>query len=773
MLGNVIRGVARQQGSLLMGRYALASFQQSPAFPREIVSAARVQQQVAYSNRPSDKPTEVMELYEKSIADQPNLISAHQDMINLYKKNFGQDIDPDLPLGEKLATYTKEEVAMHNNIDDCWIIVDGMVLDITNFVRHHPGGAKEIKPYFGEDATEAYHSVIPKHSGKANEMRKTWVIGRVGPKSSGAPHPVHEQLGMFVPDPSDGVRRPTSMFCFQCSGTKHGTGCNTVGVCGKVPEVACLQDLLLYQLAGLGYLCEALGEVDADVIRTCPKKIFMTLTNVNFDPDVFYASIAEMDAITQKLRKKVEAAGKATPALKASAAYGYTHQEKKQHAIDFAQSIGVKTRADQTGNADLHGLREMILYGLKGTGAYYFHADMVAKAFPNKFTISKEDEYNFIKEFMRLTMVSNAPVKSMDDILQENLAAGKLAIKSMDLLDAAQTSAFGHPTPATIKMRPRPGKAILVSGHDIVDLYHVCEQAEKMGIDVYTHGELLPAHGYPELRKFKCLAGNFGRAWYRQQTDFNLFPGPTLLTSNCMIAPKDSYASRLFTTGPVNWPGIPYLKEDDFSALFEKVKECKGFTEEYIKTLPHRICGEDYTLGFGRNFLTENIGQVLDAVKEGKLKNIWVMGGCNGWEPERAYYPQVATTLPKEAILLSVGCKQYKFRNIKFGGLDGTALPKYMPVGQCNDTYTLFGVARKLSEELKIPIKDLPLHIALGWMEQKSVCILQACLYLGISKIKFGPVLPAYLTPNVVSYLSEKLGWGKIGTAADDMKPFL
>ena len=728
--------------------------------------------------------TAAEKLHLQHLEGRPDLKAAKEEIKGVHGEDWA---DPDLPSNAKLNIYSKAMIAEHNTIDDCWVVIDGLVFDLTNYIRHHPGGAATLKPFFGGDATEQY--VQEKHSGKAYEMRKTWCIGRVA-QDGEEPKIVHEiathdyeiRQAYYDNFQVDGLVKPSSMFCMQCSQTKKGTGCTESGVCGKESDVTALQDMLLWQICGIAQMETALKakegaayRVSDAIINFIPENFFSTLTNVNYDADRFYESLAKCDEIFQISKKRFEAAGlkpeDTAGGVKGPAGPTATWKDDKQHILNDAAKIGVLQRADIfPTSADEFGLREMILYGLKGTFAYFDHAMLVHhnRDAGAEAMISDSEIQTFMSESMRLMTVHSSESKGLNDLIDQNIAGGHLAFESMRLLDKCHSLKFGVPTPTKINTVPVPGKAILISAHDILDTHELLKQCEAErarggeSVGVYTHGELLPAHGYPAISKEPALRGNFGRAWYRQQTDFELFPGPVILTANCLQPPKDSYVDRLYTKNIVGFPGVKHIKSMDFSEVIKQAQSMEGFTQKYIDELPRRITGNDWTTGWGHAAILANAGAVIDAVKGGHLKHIFVVGGCNGWEPERAYYPDLMSKIPKESIVLTLGCKQFKLRNMEWNNLEGTALPRIFQMGQCNDVYSVLMVAKGLSEALGCGVNDLPVHITLGWMEQKAVCIVQTALAMGLRNIRSGPVPPAFLTENVRNALKEKLGWTMI-----------
>lgn len=541
-----------------------------------------------------------------------------------------------------------------------------------------------------------------------------------------------------------------TMFCYQCQETAGCTGCTKVGVCGKQPETARIQDLLIYTTKGLSEVTTRLRkegkEVPTDVDFLVTLNLFTTITNANFDDSVFY------DRIKMTLRVKNELMGKLSDKENLSAAALWTSDDEKEFD-EKAKTVGVLA----TENEDVRSLRELIIYGLKGMSAYTKHANALG--------------YNDaeVNAFMQ-----SALAKTLDDTLTADelvaltLETGKFGVSGMALLDKANTSTYGNPeiTKVNIGVGKNPG--ILVSGHDLKDLEALLIQTGGTGIDVYTHSEMLPAHYYPHLKKYSHLVGNYGNAWWKQKEEFDSFNGPILMTTNCIVPPKDSYKNRLFTTGSAGYPGCKHIEgfsgdKKDFSEIIELAKTCPAPTE--IET--GSIIG-----GFAHEQVFALADKVVDAVKSGAIKKFFVMAGCDGRAKSRNYYTEFAQALPKDTVILTAGCAKYKYNKLELGDIGG--IPRVLDAGQCNDSYSLALIALKLKEVFGLDdVNELPIAYNIAWYEQKAVIVLLSLLYLGVKNIHLGPTLPAFLSPNVAKVLVETFGIAGIGTVEDDMKIFL
>ncbi|HOW97768.1 MAG TPA: hydroxylamine reductase [Kiritimatiellia bacterium] len=542
------------------------------------------------------------------------------------------------------------------------------------------------------------------------------------------------------------------MFCYQCEQTAKGTGCTSFGVCGKDPDTAALLDLLVHAQKGISqyaHRARQLGARDHEVDVFALESLFTTVTNVNFDPrriEVMLRRAALLKDRARALYEKACAAG-GVAAEKLSGPAAWQPAADLDGLIRQGEQVSVEGRMAVRG-ADITGLQELLMYGLKGMAAYADHA----------LILGKEDEsvYAFMHEALDF-LTQEAP--TVDQLLGMNLRCGEVNLTVMGLLDAANTGAYGHPVPTPVRITPVKGKAILVSGHDLKDLEELLKQTEGTGVHVYTHGEMLPAHGYPGLKKYRHLVGNYGGAWQDQRKEFDAFPGAILMTTNCIQKPKESYAGRLFTSGLVAWPGVRHLARRDFGPLIEAARSAPGFAaDEPEKTI---------LVGFGHHAVLGVADQVIGAVKKGDIRHFFLIGGCDGAKPGRDYYTEFAQAVPKDCVILTLACGKYRFNKLDFGTVAG--LPRLLDVGQCNDAYSAIKIASALAGAFGCGVNDLPLSLILSWYEQKAVCILLTLLHLGIRNIRLGPSLPAFLTPPVIKVLVEKFGIQPVGAVEKDL----
>ena len=539
------------------------------------------------------------------------------------------------------------------------------------------------------------------------------------------------------------------MFCYQCQETAGCTGCTQVGVCGKNADVAAMQDLLIYVTKGLSAVTTALrtqgAEVSSEINHLITLNLFTTITNANFDKEAITARIrATLDAKRELLLQVRN--GEMLPEA--------AHWDGDESTFDAkAAVVGVLS----TENEDVRSLRELITYGLKGLSAYSKHANVL---------LQEDGEVDaFLQRALSATLDSNL---SADDLVALTLETGKYGVSGMALLDNANTQSYGNPeiTKVNIGVGSRPG--ILVSGHDLRDLEMLLKQTQGTGVDVYTHSEMLPAHYYPAFKKYPNFVGNYGNAWWKQKEEFEFFNGPVLMTTNCIVPPKDSYKDRLYTTGAAGFPGCKHIsgaigEEKDFSEIIKHAKSCVAPTE--IET--GEIIG-----GFAHNQVLALADQVVSAVKSGAIKKFVVMAGCDGRAKSRNYYTDFAKALPKDAVILTAGCAKYKYNKLNLGDIGG--IPRVLDAGQCNDSYSLAVIALKLKEVFGLDdINDLPIVYNIAWYEQKAVIVLLALLYLGVKNIHLGPTLPGFLSPNVAKVLVEKFGIAGIGQVEDDIKLFM
>jgi hydroxylamine reductase len=548
------------------------------------------------------------------------------------------------------------------------------------------------------------------------------------------------------------------MFCFQCEQTRDVKGCTTVGVCGKTPDVAALQDLLVYADKGISMYAKKLREMnikDHEIDIFILKSLFATLTNVNFDADRFVQYLNSAEKLLNKARTMYEEAcmkqGKVPERLSGPAQFKLADKTDVEKMTEQGNEVGIKPRQVKYGN-DVVGLQELITYGLKGAAAYAEHAEILGK--------ESDVIYTMVHDVLDFLARENATV---EEYLGMAMKVGELNLKIMEILDAGATEQFGHPTPTRVPIHAVKGKCILVSGHDLKDLEMILKQTEGTGINVYTHGELLPGHGYPGLKKYKHLVGNYGGAWQLQKLEFSAFPGPIVVTTNCIIEPKKGYKDRIFTRNVVGWPGVKHIQGNDFSEVIKIAKDMKGFEQD---EKPKYV-----TVGFGRNAVLGVADKVVEAVKSGAIKHFFLIGGCDGAEGERNYFKDMALNAPKDTVILTLACGKYRFNKYDFGDIGG--IPRLLDVGQCNDAYSAIQIASGLAKAFNTDVNGLPLSFIVSWFEQKAVAVLLTLLHLGIKNIHLGPHLPAFCTPTMLSILQEKFQLRGIGTAAVDMERML
>ncbi len=546
------------------------------------------------------------------------------------------------------------------------------------------------------------------------------------------------------------------MFCYQCEQTKNGTGCTAYGVCGKDPTSAALQDLIVYVTKGVamwGHRARELGAKDSDVDRFVVEALFTTITNVDFDPERLESLLRKGVALRDRARSLYEKAAKARgePPEALSGPATWTPAPDLEGLLKQQEELGVEARRRALGD-DVVGLQELLTYGLKGAAAYVDHALILG--------VQDESVWAFFHE--ALDFLADQPT-DVDALTEMCLRCGEVNYRVMEILDEANTGAYGSPVPTSVRIEPVAGKAILVSGHDLKDLHDLLVQTEGKGINVYTHGEMLPAHGYPELNRFEHLVGNYGGAWQDQQKEFDAFPGAILMTTNCIQKPRDTYKGRIFTTGLVAWPGVTHVEGPDFSPVIEAALEAEGFSED----------GPDRSImvGFARDAVMGVAGKVIDAVKAGKIRHFFLIGGCDGAKPGRNYYTELAQAVPDDCVILTLACGKYRFNKLEFGDIDG--IPRLLDIGQCNDAYSAIRIATALAEAFGTDVNSLPLSLILSWYEQKAVVILLTLLHLGIKNIRIGPSLPAFITPPVLNTLVEGFGLTPISTPEQDLAAIL
>ncbi|MFM5757424.1 hydroxylamine reductase [Aeromonas hydrophila] len=547
------------------------------------------------------------------------------------------------------------------------------------------------------------------------------------------------------------------MFCVQCEQTIRtpaGNGCAYAqGMCGKTAETSDLQDVLIYTLQGLSAWALAAREhgiVDSEIDAFVPKAFFATLTNVNFDSARIVAYVNQALSYRQQLAAKLAPLAVQADALPAAARFEPGADLLAQLAQAPQTAVN---RGKNEVNEDIMGLRLLCLYGLKGAAAYMEHARVL-----------DQQDAGVAAEFHRIMSWLGTDPSDLDPLFKCAMDIGLLNFKIMEMLDLGETTAFGHPEPTQVRVTPVPGKCILVSGHDMVDLKLILEQTKGSGINVYTHGEMLPALAYPFFKQYPHLVGNYGSAWQNQQKEFANFPGAVVMTSNCIIDPNvGNYSDRIFTRSIVGWPGVTHLEGEDFSAVIAKAQALEGF--KHVE-LEHFI-----TIGFARNALMQAAPAVIDKVKAGEISHFFLVGGCDGDRAERAYYTEFAKAIPQDSLLLTLGCGKYKFNKLDFGDIGG--IPRLLDVGQCNDAYSAIQLALALSEAFECGVNDLPLTLVLSWFEQKAIVILLTLLALGVNDIRTGPTAPAFLTPALLKVLEEQFGLKGTTTAEADLAEIL
>lgn len=538
-----------------------------------------------------------------------------------------------------------------------------------------------------------------------------------------------------------------SMFCFQCEQTAKGTGCSVVGVCGKQPDVAALQDLLVYSLKGISFWADKArqsGKKDQEIDRFMIDGLFATVTNVDFDGKEISKLIDEAVRLRGKAKQLAGEVAGAIPA----AAQDWDLPASYDERVKLGTLHGVK---DYTVDDDIHSVREITLYGIKGYAAYADHAKILGS--------ESDGIYAFTHKALAAQLDDSLDLMANVGLAME---AGKINYLTMELLNKAHTDAYGHPEPTPVQLGTKAGKAILVSGHDLKFLEELLKQTEGTGVNIYTHGEMLPAHGYPGLKKYSHLAGNFGGAWQDQHKEFDRFPGAIIFNTNCIQKPAESYIDRLFTWGLVQWPGVKHVDGWDFSEVIKKAHECDGFEDNP---------GQEILTGFGHNAVLGVADKVIEAVKGGAIKHFFLVGGCDGAKSGRNYYTEFAEQAPEDTVILTLACGKYRFNKMDLGNIGG--IPRLLDVGQCNDAYSAVQIALALADAFDCEVNDLPLAIVLSWYEQKAVAVLLTLLHLGIKDIKIGPSLPAFITPNVLNFLVENFNIGPISTAEEDLRQIL
>ena len=543
------------------------------------------------------------------------------------------------------------------------------------------------------------------------------------------------------------------MFCYQCEQTAGGKGCTKLGVCGKTPEIANLQDLLIYQLKGISFYARHILDsglnVDKSVVSFIENCLFTTLTNVNFNVDDHVHLLKQSQDIKNNLKNIVGTTDYITP----SAAYELP--ETKADMLRDAPMAGIMY--DKTLDPDIRSLRQTILYGLKGISAYGHQA--------RELSYYSDNVDNFY--IIALEAITDNTL-TVEELIRLTLKTGDMAIEIMKKLDEANTSIYGNPSPHPVNVHIKKGPFIIVSGHDLKDLEMLLKQTEGLGINIYTHGEMLPSHGYEGLKKYKHLAGNFGGAWQDQQKQFDNLPGCILMTTNCLMRPRDTYKDRIYSTNVVGWDGIKYIEkkpdgEKDFSEIIKQSLELGGFTEEQEV--------KEILVGFGHEAALSHAGELVEAVKSKQIRHYFLIGGCDGARPGRSYFTDFATMVPDDCMILTLACGKYRFNKLDFGTVAG--LPRLLDIGQCNDVYSAILIANALADAFDTDVNGLPLSLIVSWYEQKAVADLLALLSLGIKNIYLGPTLPAFLSPNVLQYLVDTFQLRLISNPEDDIKTCL
>lgn len=543
------------------------------------------------------------------------------------------------------------------------------------------------------------------------------------------------------------------MFCYQCEQTAGGKGCTKMGVCGKTPEIANLQDLLIYQVKGISCYAKEIiekgEEIEKDIVSFVENSLFTTLTNVNFDAEVHVQMLKESQKIKENFRDRV-GADKEYPEQAT-----YNLSETKEEMLKDSKRAGIMF--DQDLDADVRSLRQTIVYGLKGISAYGHQA---------RFLDYYDDQVdNFYFRGLECTTNDNL---SVEELIEMTMRTGNMSVAVMKKLDEANTETYKNPSPHKVNVHIQKGPFIIVSGHDLRDLEMLLKQTEGTGINIYTHGEMLPSHGYPGLKKYKHLVGNYGGAWQDQQKEFDGIPGCILMTTNCLMRPRETYKDRIFTTSVVGWDGVKYIHKDkdgykDFSEIIEKALDLGGFKESEEP--------KEILVGFGHNATLSHAETIVNAVKEGKIRHFFLIGGCDGARPGRSYFTEIAQKVPEDCVILTLACGKYRFNKLDFGEV--AHIPRLLDVGQCNDAYSAVRIATALADAFDTDVNGLPLSIILSWYEQKAVADLLALLSLGVKGIFLGPTLPAFVSPNVLQYLVDTFNLQSISEPDDDLRTCL
>ena len=541
------------------------------------------------------------------------------------------------------------------------------------------------------------------------------------------------------------------MFCYQCEQTAGGKGCTKIGVCGKQPDVAALQDLLVYALRGLSQIAlegRKVGVNDPGVGAFVCKALFSTLTNVNFDA----GRIAELTrkAVTLRDALKGQVNGAGGKGNLSTPQATFTPEGSIEALVAQGEKLGSLQAMD--GNEDIRSLKHIVLFGVKGVAAYADHAGILGQ--------TDDDVYKFIEEALAAIDRTDIP---LGDWVGLAMKTGETNIRAMELLDAGNTGTYGHPVPTKVPLGAKKGKAILISGHDLKDLEELLKQTEGKGINVYTHGEMLPTHGYPQLKKYPHFYGHYGTAWQNQQKEFVDFPGAILMTTNCIMRVPPAYKENIFTTGLVGWPEVPHITNLDFSPVIAKALSMPGFTEDQN--------GKSVMVGFARNAVMGVAGAVIEAVKNKNIRHFFLVAGCDGAKPGRNYYTEFVEKVPKDCVVLTLACGKFRFFDKDLGDIGG--IPRLLDVGQCNDAYSAVAIAKALAGAFNVGVNDLPLSMVLSWYEQKACAILLSLFALGIKNIRLGPSLPAFVTPAVLDVLVKNFNVMPVSTPDEDLKAIL
>jgi hydroxylamine reductase len=541
------------------------------------------------------------------------------------------------------------------------------------------------------------------------------------------------------------------MLCYQCEQAAHGKGCTKVGVCGKQYDTAELQDVLVHVMKGVAQVAlegKKVGVREPKIDRFTMEALFSTLTNVDYDQQRFVKLIKEAVSHREELKKKVGAAGGWSDFTSGAAAF--EPADTMEGMVAQGEKLGPEAAGDE--DPDIFSLKETLTYGMKGISAYADHAAILGK--------SDERIYDFVYEGLAATLDKDLGV---NDLLGLVLKCGETNFRTMELLDEANTGAYGNPIPVEVPLGAKKGKAMVVSGHDLKDLEMILQQTQGKGINVYTHGEMLPCHGYPKLKEYEHFFGHYGSAWQNQKKEFAKFPGTIVMTTNCLQKPQETYADNIFTTGLVGWPGIPHIADKDFSPAIDRALKMPGYEADVDKG--------KVMAGFGHNAVLGVAPKVIEAVKNKDIRHFFLVGGCDGAKPGRSYYTEFVEKVPKDCMVMTLACGKFRFFDKDLGDIGG--IPRLLDVGQCNDSYSAIRIAMALAEAFECDVNDLPLSMILSWYEQKAVAILLTLLYLGIRDMRLGPSLPVFISPNVLNVLVDKFNIAPISTPDEDLKAIL